>query len=118
MDDAYLLIRSAVLEHRCLTATYRRHVRHFSPHCLGLNKDGGFSVLGFQYAGGSSTVLPREGEWRCFVVRDLAGVRTNNDSWRTGPHAGPRSGCVQQVDVDAYLGRDNPDDQSARRRQR
>ncbi|WP_315830897.1 hypothetical protein [Bradyrhizobium prioriisuperbiae] len=101
--DAYDLIRSAVLDHRCLTATYRRRVRHFSPHCLGRNKDGGFSVLGFQYAGQSSTVLPAGGEWRCFAVSELTGIHINNDPWRTGSHAGSRSGCVKLVDVDAYL---------------
>ena len=117
MDD-YLLIRSAVLEHRCLTATYRRYIRHFSPHCLGRNKDGGFSVLGFQYAGQSSTTLPSAGEWRCFAVNELVGLRINTDSWRTGSHAGPRSGCVKQVDVDAYLDSGSGKSGSGNRRRR
>lgn len=101
--DTYHLIRSAVIARRCLTATYERRIRHFSPHCLGQNKSGGFSVLGFQYAGQSSSILPPNGQWRCFQLRNLTEVRINADRWRTGSGHTRPSDCVKQVDVDAYL---------------
>ena len=124
--DTYQLIRSAVFERHCLTAIYQQRVRHFSPHCLGRNKAGGFSVLGFQYAGQSGSVLPLDGQWRCFQLRNLTEVRVNAERWRTGSGHSRPSDCVKQVDVDAYLvdsgsaGHDRtehePDDRRPRRR--
>lgn len=99
--DAYGLIRQAVLTKRCVTALYENRIRHFSPHCLGRNKDGGDSVLAFQYGGESSKPLPAAGQWRCFVVRDLQNARLNEDDWQTGFEHGRPNTCVKQVDVEA-----------------
>jgi hypothetical protein len=113
--DIYDLIRSAVLERRCLTAIYERRIRHFSPHCLGRNKLGGLSVLGFQYAGETNTSLPPQGQWRCFRLTNLSEVQVNADHWRTGEgHTSP-SDCVKLVDVDAYLGGEGSGDRRPRK---
>lgn len=100
--DSYGIIRSAVLSKQCLTATYESRVRHFSPHCLGRNKNGGQSVMAFQYAGQSSKPLPPAGQWRCFELHKLSLIHTNDDAWHTGFDHGRPNTCVKHVDVDAH----------------
>lgn len=97
----YGIIRAAVLAKECLTATYEGRLRHFSPHCLGRNKDGGQSVMAFQYGGQSSKPLPPRGQWRCFEVNKLSSVSVNKDAWHTGFDHGRPNTCVKQVDVEA-----------------
>jgi hypothetical protein len=95
----YDLIRQAVLDRCSLTATYQRRVRHFSPHAIGRSNDGQINVMGYQYAGETSTVLPPGGEWRCFEFRLLSDVRRNGDSWHTREdHSRPNT-CVTQIDA-------------------
>jgi hypothetical protein len=97
----YEVIRSSVLNKHCLTAVYEQRIRHFSPHCLGKNRDGGFSVLAFQYGGQSSKLLPPEGQWRCFGLQSLTGIHINADNWHTGHDHDRPNTCVRKVDVDA-----------------
>ena len=94
--DAYSVIRQAVIDKCCLTATYQGRLRHFSPHAIGRGDEGKRNVMAFQYAGGSSRPLP---EWRCFRVAGLTGVTRNNDPWRTASDHSRMNTCVTHVDV-------------------
>jgi hypothetical protein len=99
MSDNYSLLRDAVLSRRRVIAFYEGYERHFCPHVLG-TKQGEWQVLGFQYAGGSRTGLPPEGQWRCMRVQGLTQVRVANGDWRTGTgHSRPQT-CVDVVDVE------------------
>ena len=96
--DTYNLVRHAVIDKCCVTATYRGRLRHFSPHAIGRSDDGSTNVMGFQYGGDSSRPLP---EWRCFHVTDLRGVTRNNDPWRTASDHSRMNTCVTRVDAQA-----------------
>jgi hypothetical protein len=77
------ILKQAILDKRCLTARYEGSERHFAPHALGLTSKGTPATFVFQYGGGTTTALPRGGEWRCFHLDQLSGVRENRDHWRT-----------------------------------
>lgn len=98
---SYQIIRQAVVDKCCLTATYQGGVRHFSPHAIGTDNDGDSNVMAFQYAGYSSKGLPPAGMWRCFRVNELSGVTRNRDSWHTGNDHGRPNTCVTRIDVQA-----------------
>jgi hypothetical protein len=99
---SYGIIRQAILDKCCLTATYQGRVRHFSPHAIGRDNDGEVHVMAFQYGGQSSKGLPMGGEWRCFNVYELHNVIRNGDPWHTGyDHSRPNT-CVTHVDVRAH----------------
>lgn len=99
MSPSYSTLRNAVLQKLIVTADYRSHYREFCPHCLG-TKRGREHVLGYQFAGGSSSGLPPGGEWRCFDVAGLSNLRTRTGAWKTGPnHTRPQT-CVDNIDVE------------------
>jgi hypothetical protein len=91
---SFELLRQAINDKRCVSASYKAAVRHFAPHCLGYGKRGEMNVLGFQYGGESSGSLP---SWRCFRAEELTGVVLNSDPWVSeGDHSKPNS-CVATV---------------------
>jgi hypothetical protein len=97
---SYAVIRQAILDRSSLTATYDGAIRHFSPHAIGGNDGGESNIMAFQYAGGSSMGLPTGGQWRCFRVNGLYGVRRNEDPWHSGHgHSRPTT-YVIQIDVE------------------
>src|SRR5690348_5280902 len=97
---SYAVIRQAILDRCCLSATYQGTVRHFAPHAIGQSNTGETNVMAFQYAGSSSKGLPQGGQWRCFRVADLSGVRRNEDGWHTAPDHGRPNSCVTRIDVE------------------
>jgi hypothetical protein len=93
-------IRNAILKKKCLTGVYEGAVRRFAPHALGTTSDGTPSVFAFQYAGASSTSLPRGGEWRCFHLDALSHVLENDDRWRTrSNYSLSRQSCLARIDL-------------------
>lgn len=95
----YMTIRDAILQKLQVTADYRGYNREFCPHVIGM-KRGKEHVLGYQFAGGSSSGLPLGGEWRCFDVAGLSNVTTRSGAWYTGSsHTQPQS-CVGDIDVE------------------
>ncbi len=95
----YATIRQAILDRCCLSATYQGSTRHFAPHALGQSNSGETNVMAFQYAGSSAKGLPPGGQWRCYRISELSGVRRNDDSWHSAPdHERPNT-CVTLVDV-------------------
>ena len=97
---SYALIRQAILDRCSLTATYDGSLRHFCPHTIGSDTKGESNVMAFQYAGGSSKGLPSGGDWRCFRVNGLYGVRRNEDGWHTGDDHSRPSNCIARIDVE------------------
>jgi len=96
----YHLIRQAITDRCCLTGSYDGRIRHFAPHAIGQGEDGQANVLAFQYAGQSMTDLPPGGEWRCFRVDGLSGVRRNDDRWHSRRNYSRRPhSCVARIDI-------------------
>ena len=93
------LLSTAIREKKPVTATYEGHYREFCPHVLGY-KNGELRVFVYQF-GGSSSEGPVSGEWKCFIVANLAGSTIANGPWRTDPiHRHSRSQqCIENVTV-------------------
>jgi hypothetical protein len=98
--DVYELIRNATLARRQVVATYRGHRRELCPHALG-TKHGRRQALFFQFGGGSSSVLPPGGEWRCIPIDGLEDVVVRDGPWHTGTSHGRPETCVDWIDVEA-----------------
>ena len=100
MGTTYDLIRNAILSKQQVIATYAGYVREMCPHAIGQNRDGYDQALFFQFAGGSSSGLPPEGEWRCLKIDGLSNVSVRTGQWHTGEgHTRPQT-CVADVDVE------------------
>ena len=96
--DIYELIRGAILGKKQVVATYREYERELCPHVLG-RKNGRAQALFYQFAGGSSSGLPPEGEWRCLPLEGLTNVSVREGEWHSGTsHTRPQT-CVGDVDV-------------------
>jgi hypothetical protein len=52
---------------------------------LGDDRHGNKAVIGFQYGGGRQGGLPIAGDWCCFQLNGLSGLRFNGDRWVIGP---------------------------------
>jgi len=98
MPTVQELIVTAIEKRLIVTAQYQGFERVMCPHVIGykVTKKHGRRVnaLFFQFAGGSSSGLPPEGEWRCVVVDELLNVKVGPGQWHTGPsHTRPQT-CV------------------------
>lgn len=91
---SFELLRQAIQEKSCVSASYKATIRHFAPHCLGYGKRDEMNVLGFQYGGESSGVLPN---WRCFRVDELTDVALNPDPWASAGDHSKRNSCIATV---------------------
>lgn len=99
----YNLIRQAIIEKRCMEATYKGYKRKMCPHTLGKNKAGGEQALFYQYGGGSSSGLSAIGSpdnWRCLRIDDLSDLAIINGEWHTGPNHSSEQRCVAEVDIE------------------
>ncbi len=97
--DTYALIRQAILDKHQVIATYNGYRREMCPHVIG-RKAGRRQGLFFQFAGGSSSGLPRGGEWRCIPVDALKDVVVRPGPWHTGVgHSRPQT-CIDIVDTE------------------
>ena len=75
MDADFVdMLRRSVLERSSVQFMYGKHMRHVSPHVLGVTKDKRFVIHGFQWGGGSSqgAIDPSTGAWRFFYVDEIA----------------------------------------------
>jgi hypothetical protein len=96
--DAFSLLAEAIAARQQVVARYHDEERLFSPHALG-TKRGVAHVLVFQFAGGSQTGLPPEGEWRCLNVDELRDIRLEPGPWRTAPNVFNPQTCLDEVEV-------------------
>ena len=94
------VVKQAILDRRCLTARHKGTERRFAPHALGLTSRGVPAVLAFQYAGTTTTSLPRGGDWRCFHLDELSEVHANDDRWRSWSNYDlTRQACLAEIVV-------------------
>lgn len=99
MSDAYSIIRQAILDKDQVIVTYGGHRREMCPHVIG-TKYGRHQVLFFQFAGSSSSGLPRGGEWRCIPIEGLSDIVSQPGPWYSGEDHAQLQTCVDLVDVE------------------
>jgi hypothetical protein len=95
----YHLFRQAILEEKQVTCVYNGLRRELCPHIIG-HTDGQEKVLAFQFAGETSTKLPRGGEWRCLFLADVRDARLRAGAWHAGSTHKTTQRCVENIDLD------------------
>lgn len=95
----HALIVDAIRRKTPIMATYQGHVRYVCPHVIG-TKNGTHQMLGYQYAGSSSSgsIVPGSTDnWRCMRLADMYDVRPCVGAWHTASnHSRPQT-CVDQI---------------------
>lgn len=102
-SPAYQLIEEAILEKKCMEATYKGYPRKMCPHTLGTNRDGGEQALFYQYGGQSSSGLKPVGSpqnWRCLRLDELSNLKIILDTWQSGPNHSSEQTCVANIDIE------------------
>ena len=102
----YALLRSALLNKRCIAANYKGLQRIFCPVVIGRSKDERLLVLCYQVGGRSRSGLKAAGSpdnWRCFELEKLTGVRESGHRWyEPENHSRPQT-CIARVELDANI---------------
>jgi hypothetical protein len=106
MSPAYDQIREAMLTGNPVAVFYAGHRREVCVHVIGLNKNGREQALTYQYGGGSNSGLPADGEWRCMMLGNAHSVEVLSGDWRTGASHNQTQTCVDQIDVELWVGSD------------
>jgi hypothetical protein len=96
----YALFERAMLLRKPLHCMYGGHPRELCPIVLGHSHDGEEKALTYQFGGGSSSGLPRGGEWRCLWVSKVSGAELRDGPWIAGASHTQPQGCVDVVDID------------------
>src|SRR5579884_925317 len=100
----YRLFARAIRQRKQIVCVYDGHRRELCPVILGHSLEGEEKALTFQFAGSSTSGLPRGGEWRCLFLSRVTEVELRDGPWHSGAsHKKPHS-CVAIVDLDV-----NPD---------
>ena len=105
MNDAYAIIRDAILNKQQIVARYRGYAREMCPHVLG-TKDGREQALFYQFAGSSRSGLGADGSpnnWRCMFIDELSEVEAQDGEWHSAPKHTQRQTCVDQIDVEVEI---------------
>jgi hypothetical protein len=90
------IIVTSIQQRLVVTAMYQGYERVMCPHVIGYKK-GVLNALFFQFAGGSKSGLPPEGQWRCIHMDELTDVSAAQGEWHTGPdHTRPQT-CVDHI---------------------
>jgi predicted NUDIX family NTP pyrophosphohydrolase len=95
----YCLFRRAILEEKQVTCVYKGLHRELCAHIIG-HTGGEEKVLAFQFAGETSTRLPRGGEWRCFYLAEVRDARLRAGPWHAGRQHRTTQRCVESIDLD------------------
>ena len=102
MGDAYSLVRQAIINRQQIIANYQGYRREMCPHVLG-RKNGRSMELFYQFGGGSSNGLGRDGSgenWRCIPVSGLSDIVIRDGKWHTAPTHSRRQTCIEIIDVE------------------
>ena len=98
----YQLIKQAMENRSNVRASYDGFTRDFSPHALG-RKGLEERVLGYQFAGQSTTGLGPDGSaenWRCFFISTIRSCEIIDGRWHTGRnHSRPQT-CIADLDLE------------------
>lgn len=102
-SSTYQLVRQAVLTRSAIIATYNGHVRHMSPHVVGM-KNGKEHTLCYQFGGTSSSELKPDGSpdnWRCIAIDKLQSVSLHPaGGFHTAANHSTQQSCVDEIDVE------------------
>ena len=98
----YRLFRQAIFERKQITCVYHGKPRELCPIVLGY-KDGKEKCLAYQFAGESTSTLPRGGEWRCLELAKVSDVRLRDGPWHEGRQHRKTQACVDIVDLDVNI---------------
>ncbi|HEX6441345.1 MAG TPA: hypothetical protein VF007_04100 [Stellaceae bacterium] len=99
-SETYRLFERAMIERKQIVCTYKGHRREICPIVLG-HTQGEERALTYQFAGGSSSTLPPEGEWRCLTLSSVSDAQLREGAWHKGDSHKQPSGCIEVVDLDA-----------------
>ncbi len=95
----YEIFRQAIVEKKQVVCDYHGYRREVCPHTLG-HTDRRERALTFQFAGGSSSGLPAQGQWRCLNLDEVTNAQLREGTWHTGPsHSRPQT-CVKDVEIE------------------
>jgi hypothetical protein len=95
----YKLFEQAMRGRQQIVCKYGGHRRELCPVILGHSQDQE-KALTFQFGGGSSSGLPRGGEWRCLWLAKVSDVELRDGPWFAGASHSQPQGCVEVVDLD------------------
>jgi hypothetical protein len=96
---SYAIVRQAIAEKKQIICHFQGFDRQICPHVIG-TKNGREQVLAYQFAGGSKSGLPPEGQWRCMPIAEIMTAKIQDGPWHTGQqHSKPQT-CVDQVDLE------------------
>jgi hypothetical protein len=95
----YELFAQAIRGRKQILCLYGGHARQLCPIILG-HSQGQEKALTFQFAGQSSSRLPRDGEWRCLFLAKVSDVELRDGPWHAGDSHRQPQGCVEIVDLD------------------
>ena len=94
---SYALFRKAILAEQQVTCVYEGRYRELCPHVIGTDRNGGETVLAWQFAGESSGPLP---QWRCLKLANVGDARPRDGRWHEGGSHRTTQTCVKNVDID------------------
>jgi hypothetical protein len=95
----YKLFEQAMRDRRQVVCMYGGHRRELCPVILGHSQEQE-KALTFQFGGGSSSGLPRRGEWRCLWLAKVSDAELRDGPWFAGSSHSQPQGCVEVVDLD------------------
>jgi hypothetical protein len=95
----YALFERAMRRRKPIACMYGGHRRELCPIILG-HTQGQEKALTYQFGGGSSSGLPRGGEWRCLWVSKASDIQLLDGPWIAGSSHTQPQGCVESVDLD------------------
>ena len=78
----YDVLKSAILQRRCVSLVAQRWKRDVCPHALG-RKGEHLVLLAFQYGVGSTSGLSKRGGWRTFFIDEIVCAKIVDGDWRT-----------------------------------
>lgn len=99
-SPTYRLFAEAIQQRKQVVCLYGGYRRELCPIILGHKKSGEEAALTFQFAGESSSGLPRGGDWRCLLLSGASNVRLRDGPWRSGSSHRQPQACVDVVDLD------------------
>lgn len=97
--QTYTLFAQAMRERKQIRCIYDGHERSICPIILGHSGDEEMALV-YQFAGGSKSGLPREGQWKCFRLAKTSHVRLRDGPWHAGSSHRQAQACVEVVDID------------------
>ncbi len=102
-EEVIVLVTTAMILKKPISAIYGDQPRSLCPHVLGWNKDGQLQALCYQYGGSSRSGLEpgrSPANWRCLALLKLSAVQFLDGHWHSAEkHSRPQA-CIEKVLID------------------